>query len=673
MRKILFKIIISCFFLFSAAFAYAYQIDISADNLEYDQLEGKITADGHVVLGWEGKKVSANYVELYVEKKNMTAYGDVKIEEGGNVIFADSVKYNYDQETGTIKETLGYSSAVFMRAESMDRLDKNTYAVNNIKISNCDLDDPHTYFKAKKGKIIFGDRVTLYNPIFYIGKIPVFYLPIITKSLRGGNSITSDLIFSVEPGYTGDGGLSLKTMVGYPFTQNFVAKGMFDYLGTRGNGYGTELNYSSKDAKATLYAYYINDLSAATSRWTVTPSYFQKIGNEWTIQSQAQFVSDESFNNLYDQNNWNRVTNTLTSYFSVTRQGKTSNLLVTLNRTDTYDATTGQFQTTAMTLPGVTYTYYPKKIFLDITNDFNFTYNNTYGSFGLPDEYFYKNTAAFTYNLSKNFKFGRHFTLTPSAGVTENWQDRDDFNNTVNNFVTRYFGGVNSRLRVNRWMDWNISYTARVRSEGNSLGIDSTQADYGVETNQFSFTNYMYVGDRTTVRNFVSYNFMKNRFYSVPEWSPFVTEITYTPTYYITAYIRQSQSITPCKFQDLQLDTRIGDPEKAYLNFGAFYQDYRSGEIDNTFGFGLWLTPKWRFDYNIATTAKTDGSYIRMNDHEFKLYRDLHCYNLGLIWRIRGIYHEVYLNFNLKTNMPFSRTPAGQNMQQSQQMFYPWR
>ena len=140
--------------------------------------------------------------------------------------------------------------------------------------------------------------------------------------------------------------------------------------------------------------------------------------------------------------------------------------------------------------------------------------------------------------------------------------------------------------------------------------------------------------------------------------------------------------MNPIRFQSAQLDIKIGETEKAYFNFGAFYQYYdektnptmyyRSKELDNTLGFGLWITPKWRLDYNVRLTSRIDKIYTKMNEHEFRIYRDLHCYNFGLTWRIRGIYHEVFFKFDLKTNMPFDRT--NQDKQNAEeQIFYPWR
>ncbi|MDR2426256.1 MAG: hypothetical protein LBD46_03635 [Endomicrobium sp.] len=681
------KIIPFVLILASVVCAYAYQVDISADNLQYDQNCGIITAEGNVVLVWQDKEVKSDYVEFLIEEKIMNAMGHVRIEEDGNSFFAESITYKYDDETGEIRESMAYSSIIFMRSKSMDRKGKNTFAVNNITISNCDLDEPHAYFKSKKGKITLNERVTIYNAVFYIGKIPIFYLPIVTKSLKGGKGISSKFIYGAEPGFTNNGGISVKSFVQYQFTDSFKGKAVLDYYGTRGWGYGTEFDYYSSNAKGTIYAYYIKDLTAGYNRWTLRPNYWHKINKNWTIQSQAELISDESFNNYYNDD-WNRVMSTLHSYFSITRQGKSTNLLIAADRVDTYDSIKGDYETTSITLPKVTFNIYPKKILWDLVNNFTFNYANMYKRYTAVDP-FYKNTVDATYTVARDFKFGRKFTLKPSLGITENWYDKDDYGNEDNSFNTRYFATLNSRLRVTRWMDWNLAYNVRIRSARNSFKIDddsNEHNDYGIETNSLSFTNYMYIGNRTTVRNFTSYNFVDYKTVQPVRWSPLTTEIIYTPKHYMTVYLKQTQSISPFLFKSAQLDITLGEIEKVYFNLGVFYQyydeklnpsmAYRNQEIDNIIGFGLWLNPKWRLDYNIRITSRIDKIYSRMNEHEFKIYRDMHCYNFGLTWKIRGIYHEVFFKFDLKTNMPFSRTSDVRRQvdaNESAEIFYPWR
>ncbi|MDR3256943.1 MAG: hypothetical protein LBT18_04800 [Endomicrobium sp.] len=696
MNKSLFKKIIAyVVVLLSTLNAFAYEVDIASDNLEYDEKSGKINAKGNVILDWQEKKVYADYVDFIIGEKNMHAYGNVKVEESGNAIYADSVTYNYDKESGSIKETFGYSSFVFMRAKSMEKQGKDTYALNSIKLSSCDLDKPHTHFRAKRGKLILNKRITLYFPFFYVGKIPIFPLPFVTKSLEGGRSFFSDTQIEIEPGWINDGDIKifdyhlhispiLKTKISFPLSKSSTAKLKYDYLGPRGNGYGGEFDYVTRNARGSIYAYTINDLIDKKEKWSIMPNYWQRINNKWTIRSKAELMNDNKFNDRFSHGDWDRVKNTLESYASISRQGRNINLEMLVRDQKQYVNVNEKYEISSLTLPQVTLTSYSKNIFFGITHNFVFTYSDDYKKYS--QDKFYKNTSQFDYNLQRRFRLGRKFTLKPALTLTENWQDKDNAGKADSSFVTRCTSSLNSRFMVTSWMNWNVNYSLKLRSKANCLSIEDSAKDYGYETNQTTFASNMYVGDRTQITNRFLYSCKKERSEksenNKKRWSPFYTEITWSPKYYITVYIQQSQLLDPFRFNSCQIDLRIGEPRsKIYFNFGAFYQryndtkmSYKNDEINNVFGFGMWITPKWRFDYDIKTMISRDLSHSRMNEHEFKLYRDLHCYNLGMIWKIRNPNEsEVYFKFDMKTNMPFDRKKENIDYEDPEVVFYPWR
>jgi LPS-assembly protein len=652
MNKSLFnKIVIFIFVLLSTFKAFAYEVDIAADNLEYDGLRSKLNAKGNVILYWEDKKLYADYIELLIDKKTLNACGNIKFEESGNTIYAGSITYNYDNESADIKETFSNFSSVFIRTNSMERLNKDTYLINDIKLSNCDSNNPHTYLKAKRGKLVMNKRVTLYFPFFYIEKIPIFFSPVVTKSLEGGRSFASEFKVTIEPGHT-SAGISLKTRISCPLSENSTAEAIYDYLGAKGHGYGGNVKYSNKNKKGNIYIYTTKDLTEGKKRWALIPYYEQRI-NEWDIKSQGEFMSDENFDYSYNhQDNWNRVNNNLKSYASLTRHGQNTSLEIFTQRYDNYDIDKGNYKISSLTLPAVKLTYFPKTIFLGITHDFAFIYSRDY------KQYTYKNISSLNYTLTKAFKLSRRLTLKPAFIITEDWCDR---------FITEYSGYLNSRYRATGWMDWNVKYSLTTKKERK---YDIFTKDSGIGTNKVFFTNSMYIGNRITARNVISYNLCRNEQNNLKIWSPLVSEIVWTPKHCITAYITQSQFLNPFKCQSLNLDLKIGDIEKAYLKFGVFYQEYKDWRADNILGFGLWLTPKWRFDYNIRINS--DYSKIRVNEQDMRLYRDGHCYNLGVRCRIIGKEYEGFFKFDIKTNMPFDKKKDNKNDNDDEKILYPW-
>ncbi|MDR2860590.1 MAG: hypothetical protein LBV66_02010 [Elusimicrobiota bacterium] len=670
MKKILLQIILIFILFFFKEFVFAYDIDINADSLEYNQESNTILAFGNVHIKWEDTDMYADSISFVFENKMMTAEGNVQLKEEGNIVFAQSISYYYDDEKGELIKTKAASNAAFIQSEKMERLDKENFAVHRISISNCDLDEPHTSFRASKAKLINGKRVTLYNAILYIGDVPVFYIPILTRALvRGKEPFT----ITVEPGYSQEGGFLLKTTLGYYITENLKNDLFIDYLGKYGFGYGTQFDYFTSRTKASIYAYNIDDEINKMQRWAVKPYLWSQIGDFWTLRSQAELISDPGFNNIYNRADWNRISNNPQSYASITRSDNNSNLMILAEEYKEYNEEEKKFETETLSLPKVSYMIYPKKLFWDISSNFDAEYNNFKQDYSANKNLFFKNTANVSEVIAKNFNINPRLTLTPSFGIEAGIVDKDDFDNTDYASTFTYTSGLNSRLRLSNWMDWNFQYTISAISEKNSIEIDTNRNDYGIVNESLGYTNYAYIGNNATLRNFVSYDLRRFKTKEETRWSPVENELTWLPKSEILIYIRQVQEVDPSfKFQSLQSEISIGNRQKLYFNIGIFYQDFRRDDIDNAFGFGIWLTPKWRFEYDMKTTMNFKTQDANINEHELKLYRDLHCYNLGFTWRVRrdiyqGYIHETFVMFNLKTNMPFNRASPD-----SERIFYPW-
>jgi LPS-assembly protein len=619
--------------------AFAHKIDIVADNLEYDDLYSKLDAKGHVVLYWKNIKLHADHVELFIDKKILNSDGNIKFEESKNTIYANRLTYNYKTESGNIEETFSYLHPIFIRACSMEKLNKDTYLIKNIKLSNCDLNNPHVYFKAKRGKISMNKRVTLYWPFFYIGKVPIFFSPIITKSLKNKKSFASDFEITIEPSYTNNEGISLKTKILSPLNKYSTAGVKYDYLGIRGHGYGGNIKYLNKNKKLDIDIYTINDLIEKRKRWKLNTYYEQKI-NKWEVKSEIKFMSDKDFNTHFDKNNKN-IENILRSYAYLIKQGKNTALEIYAKRFDKYNKFNKNYEILSSDIPIIKFTYFPKSILFNITHDFIFKYkyNNNY------EEHTHTNISSLNYGLKKAFTLGK-FTLKPNFIITKNLYDKNKLNNKRNIFITKYSNSLNLRYRATNWIDCDINYLLRTRTKENSLYIDRFAEDHGIEINKFFFKNFMYIGSKAIIITDFSYNFNSQQHKNNQKkgiYMPLKSEIIWTPKHYFTTNITQTHLLNPFQCQNLNLDLKIGDSEKIYLELGIFYKKHKP--INNIFGFGIWLTPKWKFDY--YATAN--------NEHKIKLYRDSHCYNLNIGYNIKKKKHEEFLKFDIKTNMSFNK------------------
>ena len=148
---------------------FAYEVDITADSLTYQQDSGVIKASGNIKLDWLGKVLQADNIEVTIPSKKLKANGNISILESSNTIFADSVEYSMEQEAGTISNSKGCSMPIFFKAEKMIKISSDTYKIENVTISNCDLDQPHHHVFAKEGILIVDKKISVSKATYYVG------------------------------------------------------------------------------------------------------------------------------------------------------------------------------------------------------------------------------------------------------------------------------------------------------------------------------------------------------------------------------------------------------------------------------------------------------------------------------------------------------------------------
>ena len=237
--------------------------------------------------------------------------------------------------------------------------------------------------------------------------------------------------------------------------------------------------------------------------------------------------------------------------------------------------------------------------------------------------------------------------------MNETWQDRDSVGNFTDIFVTRYYTNTNLRYRVAKMIDWDFLYGYKIRSEQNQLGQDVQAPDYGIESDQVTYTNSMYLG-RTTIRNSINYNFAMTRGEVLDDWrqkfSPLSNQLTWAPPKNYYVYISESNSVYPIwSVQSAQGYINWGRIESRYLNFGIFYNAANPDNLDFVTGFGFWPNKKWRLDYSIRTTSVDRFSSYILNDEEIKLFRNIHCWEFKISYKRRVNSDEIYFNIGLNS------------------------
>ena len=164
---------------------------ISSDTIKYDRVTEMIYADGNVSLEQTTDNSGGQTVTALSLMFNASTLEG--IFDDGRVVQTQSDALNLPSGS-----TLVVASDIFGRSES------NTIAFKNGVLTFCDDENPHWNIKASRIWLLPGGEFAFFNALFYVGVIPVLYLPAFYYP-------KDELIFNPVFNYTKREGYSVQT------------------------------------------------------------------------------------------------------------------------------------------------------------------------------------------------------------------------------------------------------------------------------------------------------------------------------------------------------------------------------------------------------------------------------------------------------------------------------
>lgn len=137
---------------------------ISADTVKYDRVTEMIYADGNVSLEQINSNSGSQTVSALSLMFNTSTLEGVF--DDGRVVQTQSDALNLPSGS-----TLVVASDIFGRSAS------NTIAFKNGVLTFCDDENPHWNIKASRIWLLPGGEFAFFNALFYVGVVPVLYLP----------------------------------------------------------------------------------------------------------------------------------------------------------------------------------------------------------------------------------------------------------------------------------------------------------------------------------------------------------------------------------------------------------------------------------------------------------------------------------------------------------------
>lgn len=610
-------------------------ITISADYIEYRGEENRILARGNIKIQDRDVIVECQEASFDLEEDKVEAKGGVVLQDNQITIHGSRIIYDSRTGLGVIDNASSFVEPWYISGPKVERVSDKEIVVSDGYITSCEISSPHYRLKAKKIRVLLGDRISAYNVVMYLGKIPIFYFPFYWRSLR-----ESRFSWGLKLGSNSEEGFFVKTNLGYVFSSRTKGTLLLDYMTLKGVGFGGRYNYNlQNEVKGFLYGYYIKEKDTKEKRWRGEGEHWQNLGSDFYFQTKLDYMSDRKFNRVYNEEDWIPMKEELRSHIALTRSRPTYTLRIVGERKDVWDYQNGKFVNIESSTPGLSFAtnllqirkgllYY--RVGANYTNRYLKSYDNVAREF---EEGHRLNQSDIYFDLLNKLRLSRRASLNMQVGFQETWQDKDDDWNRKNVYKNIYHTKANLRTRITSYFDTDLTHSFQ-QEQARSTTLNKLSILGRIRLlwllELTSSTGYSFIGDR-------------NR-----RFDNLFSRVDFTPSSLASFYIGHSYDLNAEKTASFQTEAIFGPGARKWsINARLTYLEGTSDyprRLDIVNGFNFPITRKWR----AGLTTRYDIYDHKLMERGVHIYRDLHCWEVRFSWTKIASQEELWLMINLK-------------------------
>lgn len=619
-------------------------VEISADIVEYDTVGHIARASGNVVIMQGGTKLESDEAEVFIDRNLIYAGGNAKLTREGAAVFFSTGSFGSSDETGLMSDARGFAGSWTFTARRLKR-DGLKFHGSGATYTNCAHPKPHYRIHSSRLTIVPRRFVSTTNAFFFVGSVPVFWLPYWWHSLGDG-----PLNVAVEPGYNNKDGFDAKIRASYNYSDYARTVFLADYYGKRGNGFGVDSTHSfSKKHKSAVYAYRIREETTGVDRWSAQAYMWQSISEDWSARSEIKYSSDESFNESYFTESWNPVQREVNSNLFFARQSTVSYLNIGVQRRQVYDPETASYLNARTEAPSVAYTRYRMERILG----FYPQYTLGYQKLSIGHEAPYLSILSANASAASQKKIGKSIVLSPVFGINEAYTEQSS-----NTYILSgsYYAGSGMRWYWPRaaFLDLNYGYAQRFLPD--TFIVDKN----GIERNDLTTALYTFP--------------VSGLFWKISGGFDFLRETPKQLSNEINIFGGKHSFFLNVNHDWATKEYRNALAVWSYGETAAMnvYHNTASADI---LGVGAELNAP--LDKKTAVSIQLignleEGRFMPLS-RQIKLDRDLHCWNLWLLYRRReSLLREPVDEFFFKFSMKMGEISAVRRLEIEKEV-YPWR
>lgn len=437
-------------------------IIVNGDSVEYYQEKKEVVGTGNVSIAYKDVILTCDKIKVDLSTRDAEASGNVRIRQKDAYFTGDSIKYNFDTRKGEILNGYINAAPFYGRAHDLNKpANKDEFIMNKGYVTTCDLDHPHYRIEAKQVKIYPEEKVVAKHVRFYVGNIPIFWIPYWVQPL--GKERKTHI--TVLPGDSKDWGYYALTAYRYHLTDNSRGDLLLDYRAKKGLAVGVNHYLDTKEVgRGAFKAYFTqeNNNLAFEKTGAVENRYRFQYRHRWDMPEhdtsaiiEFNKLSDTNVIKDYFYNEYEELGDTPDNYISVITAKKdfTSEFLIRFAPNPFYQV--------VERLPEYKFDILNYKIgntnFYYSGNTSGVLLNLTYDK-AWPKQKNIKTIRANTYNqLAYSARLFKSLSLKPYIGMGNTYYSRNRWGDT--NLIRTYFQtGADASIKFYHIYDVNTNF-----------------------------------------------------------------------------------------------------------------------------------------------------------------------------------------------------------------------
>jgi len=275
-------------------------IEVTANDYNFSPETGLAHGEGNVRVRYQDVALDADVVDVNFKTRDVSAKGHVLLKRGpyewrGQEVSGNVGSKQFAFGTFDVKTGVWYG-----KGESGVHNSDGTARVERVRLTSCDLPEPHYSIQARRVLHYADGKFRAYHTVYRVGKVPIFYWPVLFGDTNPGQgSIT------IRPGYSSDWGAFLLLSRTWQVSKEVETTVHVDLRSKNGIALGneTEIRKTYSKTDVTVYGMHDSDTPETTDgynrrfnaqdwRGRAAVYHQQELDRQLTLRANVDYLSD---------------------------------------------------------------------------------------------------------------------------------------------------------------------------------------------------------------------------------------------------------------------------------------------------------------------------------------------------------------------------------------------